>query len=808
MKFTLNWLKEYIDTELSAGELAERLTMLGLEVDSVCDLHTELDGIVVGEVLHVANHPDADRLTVCRVAVGDEEKQVVCGAPNVRVGMKVALALPGTNLLSRLHIKEAKVRGVLSQGMMCSEKELGISENHAGIMELPGSVVSGRSLAEALELCDTLIEVDLTPNRPDCASVIGIAREVAGFSAGKLKLPVAAAAALTGVDLPFAVEVEDAAACPRYTARLLKNVTIAPSPWWIRKRLLAIGMRPINNVVDITNLVMMEFGQPLHAFDYKLLAGSRVVIRHARPGESIVTLDGEERQLDAEMLLICDAEKPVAVAGIMGGENSEVSATTTDILLESACFDPVSVRRTARRLNLATEASYRFERGVDPGGTHLALERAVELMTAVTGGDAVPDGIDFRAGVIPRPPITLRVGRVSALLGVQFSAATITRYLEAIEIGVTQQDEETLIVHPPTFRIDLEREIDLVEEVARLEGYDDIPSTLPGVPMSFPEQDEGRRLRSRVAAILTASGFYEAINYSFVSRLHFDQLGLADDDPARRTVNLLNPLSDEQAVMRTILLPGLLENVRRNINHQNGDLRFFEIGKVFIPRDGGEQPLERVHLAGILSGRRFPGAPVFHAGVEPVDIFDVKGTVETLIRELELQGVEVRVGDDSRLPPYGEKGFGGIINTADGIQLGHFGRVKAGVLKNFDIKQPLFFFDLDMDGLARQPMVAKKHAPLPRFPTVNRDIALLVPVETAAGDMLAAIRGAGEKLLEAAEIFDVYRGNSIEAGFKSVAISVTYRSAEKTLKDEVVNKVHQKLISMLESRFQGRMREV
>lgn len=808
MKFTLNWLKEYVDTDLSAAELSDRLTMLGLEVDSVCDLHSELSGIVVGEVKTVDRHPDADRLTVCRVKVGEEEKQVVCGAPNVRPGLKVALALPGTNLLSRLHIKESTVRGVLSQGMMCSEKELGISEEHGGIMELPRALASGQSLAEALELCDTLIEVDLTPNRPDCASVIGIAREVAGFSGARLRMPVDAAVELDDSDLPFTVEVDDGRACPRYAARLLKNVVIGPSPWWIKKRLLAVGMRPINNVVDVTNLVMMEFGQPLHAFDYKLLTGGRIVVRRARAGEAITTLDGDERQLDTEMLVICDAEKPVAVAGVMGGENSEVSDTTTDILLESACFDPVSVRRTARRLNLSTEASYRFERGVDPGGTLLALERAVQLLTDVTGGEIVAGGVDFRADIKSPPPITLRVGRTSRLLGVDLDAATISRYLKSIEIGVSQQDEETLIVQPPSFRIDLEREIDLVEEVARLEGYNEIPPAMPLVPMSFPEKDDNRLLRSRLSAMLTAQGFFEAINYSFVSPSHFDQLGLAEDDQNRQTVNLLNPLSDDQAVMRTILLPGLLENVRRNINYQNSDLRLFEIGKVFIAKTGGEQPMERTHLAGVLCGRRYPGAPVFHHGAELTDVFDAKGTIELLLGDLDLAGVSVRVSCDSQLPPYADKGLAGLVTTAEGLALGYFGRVAPMALKNFGIKQEVFFFTLDLDGLTDCRSVDKKIVALPKFPKVSRDIALLVPEETPAGDMLVAIRQVGEKLLEGAEIFDVYRGKSIEAGFKSVAISITYRSHEKTLNDKVINKIHQKLISMLESRFKGRMREV
>jgi phenylalanyl-tRNA synthetase beta chain len=370
MKFTVNWLKEYINLDITVEALADKLTMLGLEVDSVDELYTDLESIKVAEILSVRPHPDADRLTLCDVSVGSEQFQVVCGAPNAREGLMTPIALPGTTLPSGMEVKKAAIRGQESSGMLCSEKDLGISEDHTGIMELDGSVSSGDSLSSALALGDTLIEVDLTPNRPDCTSVIGIAREVAGFTGQQMDLPVKNdLPALTGEGVPFSIEVHDPEDCPRYAARLLKNVTIGPSPWWLKKRLLSVGQRPINNVVDITNLVMLEYGQPLHAFDFDLLGGGRIIVRRAKDGEDIVTLDGEKRKLDNQMLLICDAEKPVAVAGVMGGENSEVNDNTKDILLESACFNPLSVRRTARQLNLGTEASYRFERGVDPCGS-------------------------------------------------------------------------------------------------------------------------------------------------------------------------------------------------------------------------------------------------------------------------------------------------------------------------------------------------------------------------------------------------------------------------------------------------------
>jgi phenylalanyl-tRNA synthetase beta chain len=381
MKFTLNWLKEYVDLDMPVETLADKLTMLGLEVDSVDELYQELESIKVAKIISVRPHPDADRLSLCDVTVGEETFQVVCGAPNARPELLTAIALPGVILSEGFKVKKAAIRGQESSGMLCSEKDLGISEDHSGIMELPDTARAGQSFPEALSLQDTLIEVDLTPNRPDCTSVIGIAREIAGFTNQKLNQPIKNdLPELTGEGVPFSIEVLDPEDCPRYAARLLKNVNIAPSPWWLRKRLLSVGLRPINNVVDITNLIMLEYGQPLHAFDFDRLGGGKIIVRRARAGEDIVTLDGEKRKLDQQMLLICDAEKPVAVAGVMGGENSEVIDSTKDILLESACFNPLSVRRTARHLNLGTEASYRFERGVDPELAPRAMERAVQLL--------------------------------------------------------------------------------------------------------------------------------------------------------------------------------------------------------------------------------------------------------------------------------------------------------------------------------------------------------------------------------------------------------------------------------------------
>lgn len=804
MKFTCNWLKQYVDCDLAPAELADRLTMLGLEVDSVEELFADLAGVKVAKVVSVKRHPNADKLSLCEVEAGDTTSRVVCGAPNVKKGMLTAIALPGAVLPSGLKIKSSKIRGEVSEGMLCSEKDLGISDENVGIMSLPATAESGASLADTLELRDTLIEVDLTPNRPDCASVLGIAREAGGVVGRKITQPVKGKLPkLTGKKLPFSVEVRDKAACPRYCARLLTNVTIGPSPWWLRKRLLAVGQRPINNVVDVTNFVMLEYGQPLHAFDFKRLSGGKIVVRKAAAGETMVTLDGAEQTLDPEMLVICDAKKPVALAGVMGGENSEVTEQTTEILLESAYFDPIGIRRTARETKLATDSSYRFERGVDPEGVPRALERAVQLIKEVAGAKPAPGGVDACGAIAGPAPITLRVGRTADLLGMEFTAETIGAALSSIDIGVETVDADTLKVQPPAFRVDLEREIDLVEEVARLTGYNTIPATLPTVPTSFPEKDAGRDLRKKLAATMVSLGFYEAINYSFVTEKHSDMLGLAPDHPARTAVHLLNPLAEDQSIMRTMLLPGLLENLRHNVNHQEGDVRLFEIGKTFHP-GGKTQPDEKHVLAAVVSGRRRPGAPVLHYGEAKADIYDVKGTAELILREMRLP--QVTLEPDAAAVPYVEPGA--LVSlAANGSQVGRLGKLGRKCLKAFGIKQDVFFLHLDLDALGRLEAAPKIFKPLPKFPSVKWDIAFLLSDEVGGGDILKAIAEHGEPLEEGIEIFDVYRGKNIEPGMKSVGVTITYRAADRTLDDETVGRAHQKIIDLIVSRFNAQLRE-
>lgn len=811
MKFTLSWLSGFVSTaDLDPEALAEKLTMLGLEVDAVTRLYQGLEQILTAEVLSVKKHPNADRLTLCEVNTGEETVQVVCGAPNVHPGMITAIARPGVRLPDGMKIKKAKVRGEQSLGMLCSARELGLSEDHEGIMELNGSIAAGIPLTEALELDDTMIEVDLTPNRPDCASVLGIAREVAGFTGRPLQMPVAQATELDGTGIDFSVTIEDPALCPRYAARKLTGVTIGPSPWWLQRQLLAVGLRPINNIVDITNFVMLDYGQPLHAFDFQKIRQGKIVVRCPQEGETkFTTLDGAERTLDQNMLMICDGEGPVAVAGVMGGMDSEVTAETTEVLLESACFDPVSIRRTARRLNLPSEASYRFERGVDPNITLLAMERAVRLMVELAGATVVENGVDAYPGQKPLFELDLRVERVNSLLGLSLDSEAIAAYLQAIEFQVAGVGKPVLHVVVPSFRPDIEREVDLVEEIARLYGYNEIPTTMPKIGMDYPDRDPLRTLRQKIASVCTGRGFFEAINYSFVDAKHLELMRLPEDDSRRKLTKLLNPLTEEQSVMRSMLLPGLLENLQRNINHQQPDLKLFEVGKVFIQQEQDVQPEEQYQLCAVCCGLRYPGATPIYFSEQKSDLLDIKGLAEDIVESLRLQGtsgsLDFVIHPDS-CQPYAEPSLS--VSLVDGDQeIGRMSQVKTEILQDMGIKQPVCFFECNLNLLNDLPVTKKQFVPIPRYPLMKRDIALLVPEQVPAGDLLDAVRNHRAEHVESVEIFDVYSGKPIEAGMKSVALSVTYRSPEKTLDDVTVDRIHEKIVNSLMANFGGRYRE-
>ena len=566
MIVSLSWLKEYVPIEMAPSDLAEELTMAGLEVEAVKDRYAYLDQVLVGRIAAVHPHPNADKLQCCDVDLGDRTVAVVCGAPNVSVDMRAPLALPGTVFPDETVLSKGKIRGVVSEGMLCSAGELGLGDDRSGLMPLETSLTTGAPLAQALNLTDAVLEIDLTPNRPDCLSLIGIAREIAAILKSQLRYPdIDLTHTGAQIDDHTSITIDAPDDCPRYVARLLEGITVAPSPFWLQDKLLSVGQRPINNIVDITNFILMENGQPLHAFDFDRLDENRIVVRTAQAGETFITLDDKERTLTDDMLLICDGQKPVALAGIMGGLNSEIEDDTTRVLIESAYFNPVSVRKTAKRLGLNTEASHRFERGVDPQGQIFAANRAAQFMASLGGGEIIGGVLDAH----PKPftPVTVQLSTRSTNrhLGTDLEPPAVKRHLEAIDFKVQVIDEDLFEVIPPSFRVDVTRPEDLMEEVARLYGYNNIPESYPLIPAEGRKPSHQLDARQRVKQHLTGFGFAEAINYSFMDPRTCEMIQLPEDDPRRQMVAILNPLTEDHAVMRTSLVPGMLGAMRRNI---------------------------------------------------------------------------------------------------------------------------------------------------------------------------------------------------------------------------------------------------
>ena len=802
MKVSLSWLKDYIPINLDAADLAEALTMAGLEVDSVADRYAYLNSVVVGRVLEINRHPNADKLVVCQVDAGDRISSVVCGAPNVEPGMLAPLAKPGTVFPDGSQLNESVIRGISSEGMLCSDAELGLGIDSSGIMALESSLKVGGRLADALALHDVVFEFDLTPNRPDCLSVIGIAREVAALQKTPINYPDYSIEDQNDtIHEATSVKIEAPDHCPRYSARLVENVTVKASPFWLQDRLLSVGLRPINNIVDITNFVMMETGQPLHGFDFDFLAENRIVVRTAAEGEKFTTLDEKERRLGAEMLMICDGAKAVGVGGVMGGLNSEIETTTSRVLIEGAYFNPVSIRRTSKKLGLGTDASHRFERGVDPEGTVRAVNRAAKLMVELGGGSLVEGLIDE----YPKPQaiksVELSVKRTHRLLGIEPDAKRIKDLLESIEFDVktiaSEDGDEKLVVVPPTYRVDVSRPEDLMEEVARLSGYNNIPTTFPAIPAEGRMSDDYLGLRSRIKMLMNGLGFTEAITYSFASEASGDHLRLKEDDSRRSFIHILNPLTEGQTVMRTSLLPGLIEAAAYNIARQVKNLKLFEIGKTFIKSDQQDLPIEPEILTALWTGPQRDTS--WHGREVPCDFYDMKGAVEGLIRALKLDKIRF-----TKMPAdacdYTRPGYTARI-LADGLQVGLVGELHPQVRKNFDLKQSAFIFELELDKIAVLIPPSTGSKSIPRFPAIYRDITIIVDRRIETQTVLDAVEDFGEKLVEQLHLFDVFEGDPIAKGKKSVSFRVTYRSSNKTLEDDDVNDLHRAITDKLLQSF-------
>ncbi|MGQ9557494.1 MAG: phenylalanine--tRNA ligase subunit beta [Desulfurispora sp.] len=804
MLVSYKWLQDYVDIPLTPEELAERLTAVGLAVEALHRPGREIKNVYTGRILKIDAHPNADKLVVCQVSTGSEEvRQIVTGATNVREGHIVPVAVEGARLAGGLVIKKAKLRGVESRGMLCSGQELGLDsallppEQARGIMILPPDTPLGLDICSVLGLDDTILELELTPNRGDCLSLLGVAREVAAICGGEIKWPPLSPRALDEeIAGQVQVEIRDPDLCRRYVAKLIHQVQVGPSPLWLVKRLMAAGVRSINNIVDITNYVMLEMGQPLHAFDYHTIKDGRIIVRRAVPGEQLVTLDGVTRSLQPETLVIADPAGPVAIAGVMGGEATEVTAATTSILLESAWFDPVSIRRTAKALNLRSQASHRFERGVDVTGCLKAAERAAYLMQQLAGGQVVAGEVD----AYPRPytarTIALRPERVEYILGTAVPRDEIVSILRGLQFSV-QEAAESLLVTVPGHRPDVGLEEDLVEEVARLYGYNSFPVQLPAGSAARGRRTPVQQLAWQVRDIMCGLGLSEVVTYSFISPRHADLLLWPEDSPLRRMLALQNPLSEEQSVMRTSMLPGLLEVLGRNISRRVSDVAVFELGKVFWP--GAEAlPEERYVLAVMLTGNA-PGG--WNSPARPVDFYYLKGILSVLLEKLHAGPVEYQPGG----PPCYHPGRSATV-LRNGRQLGVLGELHPRVQENYELPQRVLALEVDWAELLAAVEERVAYRPLPRFPGLERDLAVVVDQSVLAAAVQQEIRAAGGRLLEDVRLFDVYQGEQVPAGCRSLAFALTFRSPDRTLSDEDVAGPLSEITRALAERFAAVLR--
>lgn len=804
MKIPLSWLKDYVAVDLPARALADKLTFSGTEVEGIEQIGSTYEGFVVAEVRAVEKHPNADKLRVCRVFDGTQEWQVVCGAPNVAAGGKYPFAQLGATMPDgSFTIKKAKLRGVESFGMLCAADELGQPGGHDGLFVLADSWAAGTPLAQVFGPPETIVEVEITPNRPDCLSMIGIAREVAAVTGKSLVWPepeVSGQPALRSLGeagrSAVSVAVEDSTACPRYTARLLRNIAIGPSPEWMKRRLEFAGIRAINNVVDITNYVMLECGHPLHAFDFELIKGGQITVRHARPGEKMATLDGIDRELNPSMLLIADAERAVAVAGVMGGAGSEIRENTTTVLLEAAAFQPNLVRATARALGLSTESSYRFERGVDPATVDWASRRAAQLMCELAGATCDETVIDLYPSPVTTRTVKFRFDHLRERVGVAASDAEIAGVFQALELvpGPTSKDWNEVTV--PTFRNDLCNEVDLVEEFARVGGLEKVPAPRP---RAFVDAGDDRRIRavSTLRSQMAGLGFREIYNYSLVGETLLNLFGI---DSATRIV-LPNPISSDQAILRPSLIPQMVETLGRNRAHQIESAALFEIGRAWAKTAEGRSEEDRLCVG--LMGPVGRGTLDRRRAIEAGEMFAwAKGLLESVAAARRLAGISLAA---SVLPCF-EPGLGVEI-SAGGKVIGWMGVIRASLRKEWRLADPVAVVELSLAPLVADAGKVTAYRELPAFPSTQRDVAMVLDEKIRNEEIVAVMRQAAPAELERIELFDIFTGAAIGVGKKSMAYSLTYRSATKTLTDEEANAFHLNVRTALREKIGAELRE-
>lgn len=844
MKVTLSWLKQYVDFDWSPEQLSERLTMLGLEVEGVHKVAGQFEGVVVAQILTKDKVPGSDKLSVCKVNDGKGERTIICGAQNHQPGDKVPLILPNFALPLKpdekepFVIKERKVFGITSQGMMCSPQELGLPDDVDGLLILPADAPVGKSFAEYRGATggDVVYDLEITPNRPDWNSVIGIAREIAALTGNPLKIPgIRDQRSGEKVQDLVAVRIDDAELCPRYTARVVKGVKIGPSPEWLRSTLEKVGIRSISNVVDVTNFVMMEIGQPLHAFDYHLISRSRrgneaekptIIVRRAAQGEKFKTLDNVERTLNADMLLIADEQKGIALAGVMGGQNTEINDNTKDVLIESAYFNPTNIRRTSKTLGLRSESSYRFERGADVGICDWASQRAAQLILETAGGQLAESVVDAYPKPAALKQISLRHQKVGELLGVSISAEEQIRLLKNLGLqpvssgtahvplvqahpdtttllnksAVTGSEGATATFEIPTFRVDIKREVDLIEEIARLHGVEKIPATPPRGAIGANAYDSVHDQIAEARRILAGLGLNEAQGQTLIGNAE-------SRTPSESLVALANPLSSDMDVLRPSLLPGLIHSLRHNVSRKNYDVAMFEVGRIFqraagVPPAGQASVKEERRIAIAITGQR---NPLFWSGGEreaKFDVYDLKGLIEEFFDQFGLRGMTY-----NRRPESTELFLESATIQLGKQQLGEFGQLVPALAKKYDLRDAVFLAELNLDLLLARRNPNKSFKSIPSFPSIRRDVAMLVPEATTHDAILQVVKQTKPANLESVELFDVFRGKNVPEGQKSLAYAFTYRNSEKTLTDAEATAAHEKLVEQFKKVLQATVRE-
>ncbi len=796
MLISYNWLRNYLSLPESPETILPKLVQAGVEVGGVRQIGADITGVVVAELLAVEKHPQADRLSLTKVSTGAETFSVVCGAKNIAPGQKVPLAKLGAVLPGDFKIKAAKIRGVDSEGMLCSAKELGLAADAEGILQLPLDAPLGADFTFYMGLPDTLFELEITPNRSDLLSHIGLARELGALLGRPILLPpVSLKETGPAIASKVKVAVQAPELCFAYNARLIENIKVGPSPQWLAQALEKIGQKSINNVVDVTNYVLMELGQPLHAFDFTSLQDGQIVVRKAKNGEKIPLLDGSARELKDSMLVIADSRKPVALAGVMGGGNSQVTEKTQTILLEAALFLPGSVRKTARALGISTDSSYRFERGVDPQGVERALDRAAGLILEIAGGTLAAGIVSVVSKPFTPAQVKFRPERCRTLLGTNFADADQIRVLKSLGCSLSEKPGvEGYAVTVPGYRVDLVREIDLIEEVARVMGYDKIPLLLPRVPVLFNEITTKIPFESEIRSIFHQSGFNEAVNSSFLSRHFPDKLKLGPEDPLRQLQALANPIADDQDVLRPSLLPSLLLNVQTNLSHQQDGVALYELNKVFSPSPKGV--VEKRQAAAVWAGQTAEVG--WQSPARKADFYDIKGLAENLLIALRLDGWKWEFNTLSA-PYYAAQSFKALDPKGHLLLKG--GALHPKVLKEQGLTGPCFALEVDLEALAQSPLLSLDYNPLPKFPAAWRDVALVVPDGVTSEQVIQAIQSQGGVELKKVWLFDLYQGPHVAPGHRSLAYRLLFQNPERTMTDEEVAGKVSKIVEDLKTRY-------